>query len=388
METLKTLAGEMEQEVRGRILPFWMNTVRDPDGGYYGLVSEEGIPDPHASKGGTLQARVVWTFSHAFQLWHEPAYLEAARHGWEFFLKHIWDKEYGGIYWLVDFKGQPLDSRKLIFANAYALYAMSEYAKAFDDAVALELAVSLFRLLDRVAYDDRYGGWFDGFDRQWQPLSDTRISPQDLMAEKSMNSHLHLLEAFTTFARVWRDEVLLFRLRECIDLFLNRIMHPENDHFRLFFDREWHPLSEVVSFGHDIEGSWLLVEAAEVLGDETLLSIVKARALQLVGRVLAEGLDEDGALMNGGQKDWWLQAETVIGCVNAYQISGDSEYLRIAEKTWHWIQTHLHHPSGEWKWGTSRDLQPQRRPLVDFWKCPYHNSRMCFEVIQRSQTVE
>ncbi len=393
---LRTLADEMEKEVRERILPFWMGTARDPRGGVYGLVKEEGIPDPLASKGGTLQARVVWTFSRAYQLWPEQAYLDSAYHVWRFFLDHLWDNEHGGIYWLVDSQGYPLDSRKLTFANAYAIYAMSEYAKAFRDEEALKNAVFLFQQLDRIAHDEQGGGWLEGFDRDWKPVSDARISSNDMISDKSMNSHLHLLEAFVPLAQVWRDELLLLRLRECIDIFLNKILHPETHHFRLFFDRKWTPLSDWISFGHDIEGSWLLVKAAEVLGDTDLLAQVKEQAVQIVDCVLAEGLDEDGALvgeMNSagqleGQKDWWLQAETVVGCINAYQISGDLKYLQTATKTWNWIKENLRHPSGEWRWGTSREGQPQHRPLVDFWKCPYHNSRMCFEIISRSRQEE
>jgi cellobiose epimerase len=297
------------------------------------------------------------------------------------------------VFWMIDARGRPTDDRKHVYAQAFAIYALAEHFRASEDRRSLEAAIAIFRLVEAHARDAALGGYEEAFSRDWKLLDDARLSEVDANERKSMNTHLHLLEAYTTLYTVWPDARLHSRLEALLHLFLERIIAPDGSHVVGFFTADWQPRSSKVSFGHDIEASWLLVEAALALGDAPLLEHVRAAADRLAESVLVHGADRehggvfyeshDGALDT--DKEWWPQAEAIVGFLDAYQRSGPTELLDAAVATWRFVSSHLlDRRHGEWLRRVSRSGSESRGgEKVGPWKCPYHNARACLEVISR-----
>jgi mannobiose 2-epimerase len=391
---MQDLRQKVEAELLYDILPFWLgHAVDDEYGGFRGRIANDLTIDPHAAKGVILNARILWTFSKAYSVYGNPIYLGAARRAYEYLIRFFWDKEFGGVYWMVDHRGGPLDTKKRIYAQAFGVYALAEYYHATGDAEILARALRLVEVIESTGHDDGHGGYFETYERDWSLAADQRLSDVDMDEKKSMNTHLHLLEAYATLLRLHEDATVRLRLRELIEIFLDHIIDPANHHFILFFDEEWRRRSDVISFGHDVEGSWLLCEAAEILGDPTLKKRVHAVAVKMAQAVYDEGLDADGGLLYEAgpsgiidtDKHWWPQAEAVVGFMNAHELSGKPHFLDAAERSWEFIAKFIvDHEDGEWFWRVSKDGVPSNeQDKVGPWKCPYHNSRTCFEVMER-----
>ena len=389
----------VEVELNTDILPFWLNhTIDGEHGGFRGKISNDLTVDPHANKGLILNARILWTFSKAFGVYKAPEYLAAATRAYEYICRHFWDYEYGGVYWMLDYSGLPVDTKKRIYGQAFTVYALAEYAHATGEQEATDRAVRLVEQIEAAGHDDVHGGYFETYERNWTLAVDQRLSDVDMDEKKSMNTHLHLLEAYATLLRHHEDVTVRFRLRELIEVFLKYIIDPATQHFILFFDEKWKPRSQTISFGHDIEGSWLLCEAAEVLGDADVLARVRSTAVKMTQAVYAQGLDRDGGLMYEREPDghldtnkhWWPQAEAVVGFLNAYELSDQKHFMDVAEESWAFIEKHIvDHEQGEWTWLASKEGVPDaRQDKVGPWKCPYHNSRACFEVMERLDRLD
>ena len=396
---MSDLKARVEKELRSNILPFWLKyTIDEEFGGFRGQITNHLVIDPKADKGLILNARILWTFSKAFSIYREEGYLKAAARAYDYILRHFWDEKFGGVYWMLNYRGEPADTKKRVYGQAFTVYALAEFYQATRSEDVLRRALHLCEIIEEASHDAKFGGYFETYERDWSLARDQRLSEVDMDEKKSMNTHLHMLEAYANLCRVWKGEKLQHRLRELIEIFLSRIINPTSQHFALFFDEDWTPKSHVISFGHDIEGSWLLCEAAEIYGDPQLLEKVQDEAVRMAQAVLDGAVDSDGGLLYEAEqgniidsdKHWWPQAEAVVGFLNAYQISGQEHFRAAAEKSWEFIERYIvDRQHGEWFWKVSRDGVPSNdKYKVDPWKCPYHNSRTCFEVMTRIDAGE
>lgn len=415
---------EMQDVLENNILPFWLEKMQDNEhGGFYGRIDGNNQLHPEAEKGAILNARILWSFSAAYRVLQKGEYLEAATRAKDYLVDHFIDPEYGGVYWSVDYKGEPLDTKKQFYAIAFVIYGLTEYARATGDREALEYALDLYDCIEEHAFDDEQNGYIEACTREWGKIEDMRLSELDANYPKSQNTHLHIMEAYANLLRCLKEmraqeqcdyvptigsvlpvgisvppETMVNvegALRNIISIFIDKILNPETNHLDLFFDMDWtRGAGHLESYGHDIECSWLLHEAALVLGDENVLEKVES-VIQKVAKAAEKGLRPDGSMIHEANLDtghvdddlhWWVQAENVVGWFNIWQHFGDEEAFKKSEKCWHYIKENLvDFDNGEWFW--SRHSDGTLNTVDDkagFWKCPYHNSRMCLEIIERT----
>ncbi len=388
---------EMQEVLQQNILRFWLDKMQDRErGGFYGRIDGHGQLHADAEKGAILNARILWAFSATYRVLGNREYLEAAQRARQYLVEHFIDPVYGGVYWSVDCEGRPLDTKKQFYAIGFALYGLSEFVRATGDSEALELAIALYRCIEEHALDHEYNGYIEAMTRDWQPIDDMRLSELDANYPKSQNTHLHIIEPYTNLYRVWKSAELEASLRNLIDIFTDRILNPATHHLDLFFDMDWkRGAGALESYGHDIECSWLIHEAALVLGDADVLKKVEP-VVRMVAQASEKGLNADGSMVHEANLDtgyvdsdlhWWVQAEAVVGFFNLWQHFNDEAALEKANRCWQYIKDNLiDYGNGEWYWSRHKDgslnLDDDK---AGFWKCPYHNSRMCLEIMERTE---
>ena len=407
----KALAGQVRKELVENILPFWMEKMCTPSGGFLGRISGDGQPDATAPVGGIMTARVLWTFASAYRVLQAEGscraemlqgYMDMALRAKRLIIDRFYDKEYGGTFWSLDADLSPADTKKQIYAIAFAIYGLAELHRACGDSEALEYAVKLFHSIEDHSFDSVQDGYFEAFTRDWKPIEDMRLSDKDANESKTMNTHLHVLEAYTCLFRVWKNPLLEARLRGLILVFEKYILGTDG-HLKLFFDDSWNCGYDIVSYGHDIEASWLLHEAALVLGEADVLARVEALVPKIV-KAASEGFTPEGGMIyekcGGGACDeghgdtgaevdadrhWWVQAESVVGYFNLWEHFGQPDGLENAIMCWEFIKNNIiDKDGGEWFWSLRADGSVNREDdKAGFWKCPYHNGRMCMEIIER-----
>lgn len=422
-QIVATMKMEMQDVLENNILRFWLDKMQDDEnGGFYGQMTGRGQLIKEADKGAILNARILWSFSAAYRVLGKKEYLEAATRAKEYFISHFIDHEYGGVFWSLDYKGQPKDTKKQFYAIGFAIYGLSEYARATGDHEALDYAIQLYENIEEHALDHVYNGYIEACTREWGMMEDMRLSDLDANYPKSQNTHLHIIEPYTNLYRCMREfqaaqscnyvpaigavlpvaitvpQEAFVRveasLRNLIHIFTDHILNPATHHLDLFFEMDWtRGAGHLESYGHDIECSWLMHEAALVLGDKDILNKVEP-IVREVAKASEKGLNPDGSMIHEANLDagtvdddlhWWVQAENVVGWMNIYQYFGDEDALQKALRCWEYIkQSLIDKENGEWYWSRHKDgslnLDDDH---AGFWKCPYHNSRMCMEILER-----
>lgn len=410
---------ELLDNLNGNILPYWINEMVDPRGGFYGRRDGEDRLDADAPKGAILNARILWSFASAYRMTGNEVYLDMATRAKDYILAHFIDREHGGAYWSLNADGTPLDTKKQFYAIAFIIYGLAEYFRATGDVKSLEESVELFKVIEKYSRDREKGGYIEATTRDWQPIADMRLSEHDANSSKTMNTHLHIIEGYTNLLRALKESnahsfssELVAEVEEAttglLRIFLDRIENPHTHHLTLFFDDDWSKLNDAESYGHDIEASWLLLETAQVIGNPELTAETLDHTYH-IARAGLQGRCWDGSMVyerhpNGhydSDKHWWVQAEDVIGQLYLARFHADAagaesdgtsfrdRELSNAYQSWRYIADNIVDPNGEWHWSRRADgsvnLDDDK---AGFWKCPYHNSRMCLEGVSILRELE
>lgn len=394
---LKVYKTEVETELES-ILNWWMDHMIDREnGGFYGKIDNENQVTSSAPKGLVLNARILYTFSSAYALTNNEDYIKVATRAWNYLIKNFLDPKHHGFYWSVNHNGEMLDGKKQVYGQAFAIYAFAEYFKITKDKSALTIAQKTFYLLEQYTFDHINTGYLEAFTKDWSLLSDVRLSDKDQNEKKTMNTHLHIIEAYANLFLIWPSDQLKTAIKGLLANFKDYLIDPKLNHLNLFLTETWEIKSSEISFGHDIEAAWLLQETAEIISDEKEIETFKIIALQLMNAI-KKGLDENGGVWHEFNKKtkhyikqlhWWPQAEAMVGFFNAYQITGDPKYLYNSLQSWAFIKKYIKDDkNGEWFWGVNSDFSTMHNEdKAGFWKCPYHNGRACVEIIKRIKSI-
>ena len=391
-EKLLQLRNEVSDNLTGNILPWWTSMMVDNEnGGFYGRIDGNEKVYPEAEKGGILNARILWTYSAAYRVLGDTSCLRIASRAYDYIIAHFIDRENGGAYMSVNYDGSPGNTRKQVYTNAFFIYALAEYGRATGNKDAVDEAMKIFHTLERHAADSEENGYFEVFSKEWERIRERLIGEESDLTEKTMNTSLHVMEAYANLYRVSGDREVGERLENMVRIFLDKIIDKNTSHLIPFLDRRWNSTARIDSYGHDIESSWLLYEAAGLLKNSELTEKVTRAAIAIADSA-AEGLREDGSMLTelnhatghvSPRRSWWEQAESVVGYLNAFEITGDDKYLERSLKSWEYIKAHfIDRTNGGWYSYVAESGAPAG-DKAGFWICPYHSGRMCMEVMER-----
>ena len=386
---------EIRNEFVDHVIPFWEGLKDDNYGGFYGYMDFDLNLDKQAVKGCILNSRILWFFTNAYVALGDDSYLDYAKHAYEFMKKACFDKEYGGVYWSVTYDGKPEDTTKHTYNQAFAIYALSSYYDATKDREALSLAYDLYHIIEERCRDAE--GYLEAYTRDFKPESNEKLSENGVEATRTMNTLLHVFEAYTELYRVDEDVEVGARLKFMLDVFADKMYNPEKHRQEVFFDKDYNSLIDLYSYGHDIETAWLIDRGLEVLRDGAYSDRLHPITEDLTAQVYKEAFSGESmpAECCEGKVEqsriWWVQAETVVGFYNGYQRTPENtHYKDAAIKEWNFIKNNMidSREGSEWFWEVDPDGKPtSKRPIVEPWKCPYHTGRMCFELIRRNADV-
>lgn len=381
---------EIKNHLEYSLIPFWAKLMDSENGGFYGMLDYDLNLDKKSMKGCILNSRIMWFFSEAYLLLKNEELLDYAKHAYLFLKDKCLDEENGGVYWSVNYKGLPYDTVKHTYNQAFAIYALAAYYKASKDEEALQLAEAIYELIEDKCKDE--GGYLEAFDETFHPVSNGKLSENGVMAERTMNTLLHIMEAYTELYRVSRREDVRENLIWILNIFRDKVYNKEKCRQEVFFDKEYNSLIDLISYGHDIESAWLLERTLEVIGECPADSDIRKMAKEMSENIYQTAFDGH-SVSNECEKGvenvyriWWIQAEAMVGFVNAYQDGHGSKYLMAAERIWDYVKEYVvdKRKGSEWYWRLYSDGRPvSGEPIVEPWKCPYHNGRMCMEIVRR-----
>ncbi|MBP5179725.1 MAG: AGE family epimerase/isomerase [Clostridiales bacterium] len=392
------------------LIPYWLSLYDERYGGFYGYVSADGTVDTRADKGCILNSRILWAMSSCYKLCMDAGLsetklqdagyssvniIDCARHAYEYFRDHYFDPEFGGIYWSVTYDGKPADTTKHAYNHAFAIYALCEYYEITHDMEAFKLAYYLKNCIENMFTDEI--GYLESFSRDFTLDSNPHLSENGVSAYRTMNTLFHIMEAYTELYRInkeTRDVFLIRKIMNVLDIFDKKIFNYEKGRLEVFFDREYNSIIDLRSIGHDVEMSWVLDRTCDILGDKDLIEEFAPFSLKLAEESLEYGFDgfsmayevERGVVKES--RAWWVQAEAIVGFINAYMKTGDKKYKDAARRTWEFVRNHMITKTrpAEWYNEVAQDGTPDMSlPLVAEWKCPYHDIRMCIELLRRNE---
>ena len=380
---------EIKEHLVNDLIPFWQGLKDEENGGFYGYLSYDLKLDKRAVKGCILNSRILWFFSNAYMLLGDSSLLESATHAYQFLKDYCVDNEFGGVFWSLTYDATPEDTTKHTYNQAFSIYALASYYDASKNPEALEIAWKLYDLVESKC-KDKYG-YLEAFTRSFEPEENDKLSENGVIAEKTMNTLLHVFEAYTELYRVTKAEKVAKQIRFMMDIIKDKVFNKEIGRQEVFFDKTWNSLIDLYSYGHDIETAWLVDRGLEVLDDEAYTNM-----LSPITKIITENIYNrayiDHSLVNESENGvvdttrvWWVQAEAVVGFLNGYQKQGDKKFLDASEDIWNYIKKYFidKRNGSEWFWSVQEDHTPNEKPIVEPWKCPYHNGRMCFEVLRR-----
>lgn len=389
-ETIMQFVNEIKTHLEQKLIPFWAGLKDEAYGGYYGYMDYDRNIHKTYEKSCILNSRILWFFSNAYMLLGTPVLKECAGHAYEFLKNNCIDAQYGGVFWSVTYDGKIKDATKHTYNQAFAVYALSSYYDAVKDADALALALSIRDLIEDTCADP--SGYREAFNRRFEPETNDKLSENGVLAEKTMNTLLHVFEAYTELYRVSNDAKTGARIRFLLDLVAEKVYNPALGRQEVFFDKDWNPLIDLYSYGHDIEAAWLIDRGLEILNDSAYTAKLAPITSTITQNIYSRAF-VNHSLLNESENNtvdptrvWWVQAETVVGFVNAWQKKPEETFwLDSAKEVWDYIKTYLidTREGSEWFWSVDPNGTPSHKPIVEPWKCPYHNGRMCMEVIRR-----
>ena len=389
------VVNEVKKEFLNHVIPFWEKLIDENNEGYYGLLDYDLKLDKTAEKGCILNSRILWFFANAYLTFGDESYLRYADHAYAFLVKSCLDKENEGVFWSLNYDGTVCDSTKHTYNQAFAIYALSSYYDAVKNEEAMELALSLYHLIESRCRDKI--GYLEAFTKDFRPVSNEKLSENGVDAARTMNTLLHVFEAYTELYRVSGREQVADSMRFILDVFADKMYNAEFGRLEVFFDDAYHSLADVYSYGHDIETAWLIDRGLEVLGDKQYTDKLEKITARLTAQVYKEAFDGCSLPVescNGVVDEtrlWWVQAEAMVGFYNGYQKNPEKiEYIKTVRALWEYIKNHIidKREGSEWFWEVDGNGNPTNpKPIVEPWKCPYHSGRMCFELLRRKADV-